>query len=428
MKLQNLAIFLTASLLVLSGCSPKPTPKKEAAIDETLPTVKLTKNGTIVDVNAIALEWESFSDQRVKGVYIYKAKVDVAGETTSDYHDTVNNRFTTHYLDTDIEPGSKYSYYFKTYSNKAESLNSEATLIESLPVMESVSWIHAVQNMPRSAKVLWRPHSNEKVNGYIIQRRTLESDKWKDVTTVDGRLSAEYIDDDLKDRFTYMYRILSTTYDKLVSKPTKEVSVITKALPLDVDGITATIDLPKKIEVRWNATASTDFLAYRVYSAESVDGSYKVISEQQDNVYIDSVEEDAKQYFYRVSVVDKDGLESIHDKYSIQGMTLIKPKTPSLVSAELVKNEIKISWNKEDERAVSYIVQKRYRKNLFKGLEEEFEGIKGLDFVDTEIAPENTYKYVVFSVDEHGIKSEPSIEVVIKTDKTVNIQESSPIE
>ena len=72
MKLWTLVTLCTASLLIYSGCAIKPTPKKEAVIDESLPTVKLTKNGTIVDINAIALEWERIEDPRVQGVYIYK--------------------------------------------------------------------------------------------------------------------------------------------------------------------------------------------------------------------------------------------------------------------------------------------------------------------------------------------------------------------
>ena len=359
MKLWILTTLYTVSILILSGCGTTPTPKKEAIVDETLPIIELTKNGTIADINAIALEWKTITDSRVKGIYIYKAKIDEDSMTKDDYYDTVNNRFTTHYLDTKIEPDTKYNYYFKSYSNDAESLASSATLVSSLPMMESVTWIHSIKNMPRSAKVLWRPHPNEKVKGYILQRRTLEAEVWTDIATIDGRLRAEYIDSKLKDQFTYIYRIKCITYDKLTSKPSKEVKVVTKALPLDVQNIRVTTNLPKKIEIRWDETTIKDFLTYRLYRSSNIDRGYTLLAELKTNVYVDNIEEDGKDYFYRVSVVDKDELESTYEKYSKHGSTLVKPKTPSLVAAELINGEIKISWSRDDKRAKSYIVQKK---------------------------------------------------------------------
>ena len=117
MRLWTLVTLCTVSLLILSGCSEKvPVPKKEAVVDNTLPIVSLTKNGTIIDTNTIALEWEAIDDQRVEGVYIYKVVQDGESKNKdgkSDYYDTVNSRFSTHYLDKKIEPGTKYSYYLK---------------------------------------------------------------------------------------------------------------------------------------------------------------------------------------------------------------------------------------------------------------------------------------------------------------------------
>ncbi|MCF6310072.1 MAG: hypothetical protein L3J19_06315 [Sulfurimonas sp.] len=417
MKLWIQVALYTVFLLILSGCVAKVTPKKEAVIDDTLPVIQLTKNGTMVDMNAIALEWASLEDPRVKGVYIYKVALDEKDIPENEYYDTVDNRFSTHYLDTEIVPDSKYNYYFKTFSANAESRKSKTTLIQSLPLMESTTWIHSIQGMPRSAKIIWRPHTNEKVKEYIIQRRTLQDEYWDNVSTVRGRLNAEYIDKKLKDNFTYIYRIRAVTYDHLTSKPSQEVKVITKALPQELTKIEATINLSRKIEIKWETSKTKDFLKYKLYRASKPDGKYKLISDLTKNFYVDIIEEDAKQYFYRVSVVDKDGLESIHDNYSVQGKTLLKPNAPSLVDAKLIDGKVKISWSNSDSRVKSYIVQKKYKKNLFESSIEDFENIKGVEFIDSEIETDKVYHYKVFAVDKYDIKSEPSIEVELKTDK-----------
>ena len=420
MKLLHLVTSCALSLLILSGCSGTPKPKSEPIVDESLPVVKLTNNGTKADVNAIALEWESIKDPRVRGVYIYKGSIDDKDVKEVTYYDTVKSRFTTHYLDTKVKPGTKYTYQFKVYSDGVEGKSSVATIISTLPMMESVTWIHAVQDMPRSAKIIWRPHSNEKVKAYKIQRRTLEAKEWSDIVVVNGRLSAEYIDENLKDKFTYIYRIRALTYDGLTSNPSKEVKVITKPLPKSIANITATKKLPKKIEITWDASTTKDFKNYRIYRGSEMDGSYEMLGEITNTNYIDNIDEDAKKYFYKISVIDKDGLESKYNQESAQGSTLKKPLAPDLVEAKLVKEEVKISWSKGDSRVKSYTVIKRYKKSLFDEAIEEYEDIKGLEFVDIEIQPAKTYYYKVYSVDEFGIKSEPSIEVELKTDKILD--------
>lgn len=418
MKLWILTTFCTASLLILSGCGAKPTPKSEAVVDKTLPIVKLTNNGIFVDTNAVAFEWESVKDERVNGVYIYKTKMD-SNVTGSDYYDTVNNRFSTHYLDTKIEPDTKYYYYFRTFSDKAESLRSEITSINSLPVLESVSWIHSIKDMPRSAKIIWRPHTNQKVNSYVIQRRTLEQDVWEDIATIEGRLNAEFLDFGLKDNFVYMYRIKVLTFDNILSTPSQIVKVVTKELPQEVTNIVATRDLPRKIKITWDKSTYKDFSRYNLYRSKNVNGSYELIAKLQNNEFIDAISEDAAQYFYRVSVVDIDDLESNHDNQSVQGLTLSKPKAPAILEAKLIGNKVQLIWNEVDPRTKSYVLLKSFKTSWFKEVNEEVEGITVKRFVDSNIEPNMTYYYKIFAVDENSIRSEPSIKIEFKSPETL---------
>lgn len=412
MKLWTLTTLYAVSLLILSGCGGTvPVPKKETIIDTTLPIVELTKNSTIIDTNSIGLEWKAIDDQRVEGIYIYRATLNSKSDRKELYYDTVPSRFSTHYLDTKIEPNTQYSYSFKTYSTKAESQKSGATVITSLPELESVVWIHSRQGMPKSAKILWRPHANEKVKSYIIQRRTLESDKWYDVATVEGRLNAEYIDSDLKDNFTYIYRIRVKTYDGIISKPSQEVTVLTKELPTEITQIVASVDLPKRIELHWKKSEVAGFLMYRVYRSISINGSYDLLAETKENVYVDSVKEDGQEYFYRVSVVDRDKLHSINSNHTALGRTLVKPLTPALAEAKFSNGQVRLSWISADSRAKSYIVQKRFSKSFLESSIEDFQNIKGNQFTDSNVQYDKTYYYKIFAVDVNGIKSEPSVEI-----------------
>jgi fibronectin type 3 domain-containing protein len=429
MKLWTLTTFCAASLLILSGCEGiSPKPADEVKIDKTLPIVKLTQKGTFVDMNAIAFEWSAIEDERVQGIYIYKQSMNKEGSELSHYK-TIQNRFTTHYLDKGVNPDTGYTYSFKTFSKDAESKMSAVKVINSLPVLQSVVWIQSIQNMPRTAKIIWRPHSNQKVKSYIIERRTLEEELWSKVETVDGRLNAEFIDVELKDEYVYKYRIRVLTYDGIKSSPSEIVQVVTKSLPITVKHIVATTDLPRKIEINWEKSNTEDFAFYHLYRAESSDGNYELIAKLYNPTFTDIVEEDAKEYYYRVSAIEKNGLESIHNQISIQGLTLIKPKTPALVEAKVINNKIEIKWTNKDTRVKKYTVIKKAKTGWFNAKDEEFVNIKGKKFIDPEIGPNLTYYYQVYAIDAFGIKSEPSIEVEIKTPNTVanNVKKEEPL-
>lgn len=430
MKLWTLATFCVASLLILSGCGGNsPQPADQVTIDKTLPIVKLTERGTFVDMNAVAFEWSAIEDERVNGIYIYKQAMSEEGSNLSHYK-TINNRFTTHYLDTEIKPDTAYAYSFKTFSKEAESQMSKTKVINSLPVLQSVVWIQSLQNMPRTAKIIWRPHSNQKVKSYIIERRTLEEDKWNKIATVDGRLNAEFIDVNLKDQFVYKYRVRVVTYDGIISTPSEIVQVVTKALPVSIKHIVATTDLPRRIEINWEKSTTEDFSHYHLYRSDKSDGTYELIARLNNPTFTDIIEEDAKEYYYRVSAIEKNGLESIHDKVSIQGLTLMKPETPVLLEVKVIDNKIEIKWANKDKRVKKYSVIKKAKTGWFDAKDEEFIDIKGKKFIDAEIGPNITYYYQVFAIDQFGIKSKPSIEIEITTPNTVvnNVKKEAPQE
>ncbi len=411
MKSWTLVILYTASLLIISGCATKPTPKQESVIDETLPLVELTQDGTVADMNAVAFEWKAIDDVRVKGIYIYKLRSGVHS-SVDEYYDTIDSKATTHYLDTKVNPDSQYRYYFKTFSDKAESKQGSFVTITTLPLLDSVSWLHAVENMPRSAKIIWRPHTNQKVKAYIVERKTLEEDKWKEIARVNGRLSAEYIDKNLEDNHVYKYRIRVTTYDNIISNPSEIKKVVTKQLPLEIHNIHASRDLPKRIRVTWDASTAKDFFKYYIYRSEKVNGQYEVVAKLSNNLFVDKIGEDGKQYFYRVSVMDKDGLQSPYESSSIQGATLAKPNAPVILEIKLYNNQILLSWNKIDSRNLRFIVSKRYKKGWFDEVVQEFK-ISGNIFADSNIESGITYHYKVFGVDKNSVQSEASMEVEI---------------
>ena len=422
MKLSILTTLFAASLLLFSGCAElTPTPKEKVVVDSTLPTVSLTKNGIITDMKTVAFEWKSITDPRVEGIYVYKKSPANKDSKELEYYDTIDTRYSTHYVDRVVEPDTKYSYAFRVFAKESQGVNSKVFVVNTLPVLQSVSWIHSIGGLPRIAKIIWRPHVSERVESYIIERKTFEDKEWHQIAELSGRLNAEYIDTGLEDNHVYMYRIRVKTYDGIISTPSQIVKSVTKPLPISVTKIKATKNLPKEIRVTWSASTQKDFARYYLYRANDIDGSYELIAKLYNPKFRDKIDEDGKAYFYRVSVVDKDGLESEHEKNTVMGTTLAKPNAPAIVEAKLVGSKIELRWDKSDPRTTSYIVMKKSKKGWFDEVQKEYKGIKKSSFVDSSIEPDTLYTYTIYSVDENSIVSEPSIEVQIKTPESKEI-------
>jgi fibronectin type 3 domain-containing protein len=120
-------------------------------------------------------------------------------------------------------------------------------------------------------------------------------------------------------------------------------------------------------------------------------------------------------YFYKVSVVDNDGLESELAQTGVMGTSLVSPKAPLLNQAKLSGNEIVLSWKPQDERASSYTIKRTRQTSWFEKVQKEFKGIHARSFVDKNIEPDSSYTYVVYSVDKNGIVSKPSVAVTLQT-------------
>ncbi len=408
-----LLIALSLSLTIIySGCSggslqvPGIT---EFQVDSKLPAVELTKNGVVVEMNEIAFEWKPINDPNVEGVKIYRSSIDANATTLIA---TIENRYATHYVDLDVKPDEGYLYTLRTYRGDFVSAHPKKIKVYSKPPLNSVAWIYSRNGLPRMAKLLWRPHNNEAVKYYIVERKAIDEDKWNEVARLRGRLQAEYIDTGLKDRFTYRYRVRVETFDGIVSTPSEIVKVVTKPLPPQITGLQASTDLPRRIFLTWNKSHYKDFERYYLYRSKSKDGAYELIAKLYNNRFSDEIDEDGAKYFYKVSQKDIDGLESKMEQI-VMGSTLPKPAAPTISEAKFDGSKIVLKWFKVDPRSKKYIIKREAKSGWFDTKVDTFKTSKR-EFIDTDITPKTTYSYEVYAVDANGIKSLPSTKVEVE--------------
>ena len=273
--------------------------------------------------------------------------------------------------------------------------------------------------MPKQIKIVWRPHTNEQISYYKIQRSSNEDPEWDTLETIKGRLQAEYIDNNLDNNVVYKYRLLSYTFKDIQSIPSKIVIGQTKPLPNGIIDLRASKDLPKKIKLQWKPSTQEDIAYYVIYKNASSSGSFSKVVRLNKNTYAyDYLEaEDGKNIFFKVTAIDNDKLESSLNKNPVMGITLNKPEKPVMTLAQITENKAILNWSRGDNRAKSYIVYKTIQTGYFDKQNIKFTNISNLRFEDEEIVKGVEYKYSIQAVDEFGILSDKTEESLLKLRK-----------
>jgi fibronectin type 3 domain-containing protein len=398
--------ILAATFILFSGCAKQPTAPVEPVIDSSLP--KVSVNGHIESMTTIAFEWKPLQDPRVKGYFVYRNNPEAEDKSLQRIA-TVQGRFVSHLTDTDLQAGTTYVYRFSSFNEKMQESDASKTFrVTTLPVLESVSFFDSIGNLPRMAKLIWRPHDDPSVKSYILERQTIEKAEWVQIATIKNRLNAEYIDTGLDNNRVYKYRLRAVTFEDIKSTPSTIVKVVTKPLPQMVQNLQATTAEPKKIRISWNENSENDLAFYNIYRSDSSNGNYDYYVKLNETEFTDEINEDGKNYFYQITAVDKDGLESPFQTNPVHGSTLAKPLTPSFIDAIVKNNAAVLRWKNNDKRTKSYTVIKTTKESWISSTVQEITGIIDTSYTVKDLKPDVQYQFQIMAVDTYNITSKPT--------------------
>ncbi len=418
-------LLLISSILFFSGCNNNLNVVQKPKIDLNLPIIESSSIKSISSINSIALEWKSITSSGLAGYNIYRSNMQLDG-TKFQRIATLDNKYVTHYLDKDVNANSKYSYTISIINkHEVESAPSEAVIVSTLPNFKSVSLIKSLSGLPRQIKILWRPHGNPAVSKYILERTSPTSSKWKKLATIKNRYNIEYIDDELGDNQTFSYRLKAVTFDGIISQVSAISIATTKPLPSQASNLIASRNLPRNIKISWEPSKTKDIVFYNIYSASTIGGTFNKIAQapMSHNRFDNNIALDGKIYFYKITTVDKDGLESnIKEVEPVMGSTLGKPKTPKVTLAQIQGDKIILNWVNSDNRAVSYNVYKSEQRGWNLSKAKLIPNIIGLRFEDLNVVRGVEYRYAIQAVDANGLvslKTKPLSSMLPKLDKQI---------
>ena len=216
MRLKQKLLLIGSIILAITGCSTDNPPLKSSP---NVPMVK--KIFTLKDRNSVALEWKVDMD-KISGYYIQRSEDNKHYITIAQ----LSNRYITHYTDTGLKPNKVYYYKISTFNEVGVPSFAKLVDVKTAKTISPVSFlVDAGLKVKGMAKIIFRPHTNERVAGYYIERFDKATSKWEVIADLTPRLRAEYIDTNLKDGESYKYRIIAYTFDGLNSPPSKVITI-----------------------------------------------------------------------------------------------------------------------------------------------------------------------------------------------------------
>ena len=134
------------------------------------------------------------------------------------------------------------------------------------------------------------------------------------------------------------------------------------------------------------------------------------LAETTATEYTDLINENGAQMYYKVTAIDKDGLESPKQQNDVVGSTLTAPKAPHITGANFNGLSIDLSWDSgSDSRSVKYTILKSGPSG-----DEVLQDIVSNEYSDSNIQMGGKYIYKIIGVDEYGINSDESKQAVVE--------------
>lgn len=387
--------------------------------DATLPKIKNIK--TLSDVGAIAFEWEKIDDERVSGIAIYKEK---DGEFSQIAH--LKNSQITHFVDENLTPETRYRYKFKTLSPTHYSQDSQIVSAKT-SYIEAVERVFASNDYAGQIKLIFSPHQNPSIAYYLIQREV--DGAFKTIALVNHRLMPEYFDTNLEAGKSYKYRVVAVDYAKNPSRPSKIITAKTKDPPPPPQNLVASQNLVGKIALSWDAQAGAK--EYRIYRAKEISGNFSHIASVKKPAHSDIINANGASFFYKIASVDESDLKSAQSP-AVAGKTKSPPKPPKITRGYVDNNEAKIEWSAESSaisaessapsakvaessakvdsaKSAHFVV---YRVDSASGKQTRFKSTQNY-FHDKEVSTGGEFRYFVVAVDESGLESARSNEIIL---------------
>ncbi len=262
-------------------------------------------------------------------------------------------------------------YYYALTPLLADSMPAAPAVVvkgKTAPPPEPACGLKVSAPRSRALRLDWDAPDSKGISQYIVERKTGEG--FVELARVAKR---SIVDDNsrgltLDDSSEYFYRIRTVNRVNSISRPSEVVSGVTLPPPSEIEGLRMKESLVRAISLEWNIAEEKDIKEYKIYRADTEDGSYQCIGKTKGREtvsYIDGGGEpgnlkDNSGYWYKVTAVNIVGAESELCP-AVKCVTCPPLPAPEDFKAqENLARSVLISWSKlEDEKLGGYVIRRK---------------------------------------------------------------------
>jgi len=388
----------------------------------------------------IGLYWEGAPDSKLQGYKIFRSQSE-KGPFVKITQVMKNN-----YVDEGLEKNTAYYYRIKAFDTKGKESDFSATIRAETALTPNPPIILNTDSHIKSIKILWAlnptkspdPH---KLMGYKVYRAKTEEGTYAEIANltekdlgrgIESATDIEYLDRNLADGEHYYFKV--SAYNEKNMESDLSSGMKGSCLPV-VNGIVATGDMIRQLELRWTPALSEHVKGYVIYRSMSPEEGFikitTIIGRETDSFIDTEGLEDKTKYYYRISLFEADEREGSMS-HVVSATTKGRPPTPRRLKAKSgLARMVKLLWNMCTEKEVKGY--KLYRSTAREG---EYIPIKTIDnqnknkYLDKGtkgklfsasnecdfLKDNTTYYYKVTSYNKVDIESKPS-DIVSATTK-----------
>ena len=319
--------------------------------------------------------------------------------------------------DSGLKDGTTYCYVLT-------AINADGAESESSSILEVSTITSQVQGRAESGKIRqvplqWNAQTQETVEGYLIYRSGQKDTRYQKVAKIAGKQSTSYMDRELQDQTTYLYRITAYNKENMETDLSEPFSATTRGKPPVPTGLSTRSGGARKVFLQWNPVNSPEdeVKGYMVYRAPENQGPYQKVTELSlgKNSFTDESPplQDNATYFYKISSFNSVNAESLYPE-AVSATTKAVPKAPAgLQAASREVKKVSLKWEKNPEEDIKeYII---YRKRPEEKDFSKLKSVKQTSYVDAGLKDGTESAYVVQALDQDNLASPLSPPVAAST-------------
>jgi fibronectin type 3 domain-containing protein len=398
---------------LLQPPGPPPAPVLVESPPADLPAPRLLR-AVSGELRSVPLEWEPVLTGRPAGYVVERSLAEGAA-----FHRVavLSGRFPTSMIDRgqdlapkhgspqgfgDLGDGRTYLYRVRVFdaAGRVASASSPVASGTTAAAPAAPEDLRAYGDLPREVALAWRASPDPTVTGYVVHRSPSLTGEYRPVARLDGRFATSWVDRALGDLRVFHYRVAAVNGAGGEGDFTDTVTAVTKPEPLPPAGLTVAGQGLGLNRLRWEPNVEKDVTGYRVLRTRSGASAAELVATTGPDATeaVDTGVGAGETLTYSAVAVDADGLESA-------------PSDPVVVTgvdyglgARVEGGAVRLHW---DPALQAQFAAARVMR-LGRLGDRELGRATAAEWVDPDVSPGDTHRYVVVAVRADGSEAPPS--------------------